>query len=341
MFHWARTTHNALHVTSDDRVLSLSTPASLGGFTALLSYPLAGASLQMLDIRQSGPRRLLEVLTTKPVSILRAAPSTLRVLTQLPEAKAAFKGLRVVQTYGEPMTRADAAAVRGIAPANCFIRTTYGSTECSGLSWFVSAQDTCDPVHVPAGFLMPDTEAAIVDDFGRSCGPGEAGELLIRSRYNALGEWERGRVSPGRLTPDASHSGASVYRTGDIARLHSDGVFFVIGRKDRMLKINGQRLDPSEIEEALRKQPDVYRAEVVVDDRTEPARLLAVVVPSSEAHPDLLPRLNKALRAVLPNYMRPSRIVQTSAIPLLPGGKVDRTELLRIAASSVKPGVAS
>lgn len=148
-------------------------------------------------------------------------------------------------------------------------------------------------------------------------------------------------MSPGRLTPDASHPGASVYRTGDIARLRSDGVFLVIGRKDRMLKINGQRLDPSEIEEALRKQPDVYRAEVVVDDRTEPARLLAVVVPSSEAHPDLLPRLNKALRAVLPNYMRPSRIVQTSAIPLLPGGKVDRTELLRIAASSVKPGVAS
>jgi acyl-coenzyme A synthetase/AMP-(fatty) acid ligase len=294
----------------------------------------------MLEIRQSGPRRLLEVLTTKPVSILRAAPSTLRVLTQLPEAEAAFKGLRVVQTCGEPMTRADAAAVRGIAPANCFIRTTYGSTECNGLSWFVSAQDTRDPIHVPAGFLMPDTEAAIVDDFGRLCGPGEAGELLIRSRYNALGEWERGRVSPGRLTPDASHSGASIYRTGDIARLHSDGVFFVIGRKDRMLKINGQRFDPSEIEEALRKQPDVYRAEVVVDDRAEPARLLAIVVPSPEAHPDLVPRLNKALRAVLPNYMRPSRIVQTSAIPLLPGGKVDRTELLRIATSSVKPGLA-
>jgi acyl-coenzyme A synthetase/AMP-(fatty) acid ligase len=97
MFHWARTTHNALHVTSDDRVLSLSTPASLGGFTALLSYPLAGACLQMLDIRQSGPRRLLEVLTTKPVSILRAAPSTLRVLTQLPEAEAAFKVLAYIE----------------------------------------------------------------------------------------------------------------------------------------------------------------------------------------------------------------------------------------------------
>jgi acyl-coenzyme A synthetase/AMP-(fatty) acid ligase len=107
-----------------------------------------------------------------------------------------------------------------------------------------------------------------------------------------------------------------------------------------MLKINGQRVDPSEIEEALRKQPDVYRAEVVVDDRAEPARLLAIVVPSPEAHPDIVARLNKALRAVLPNYMHPSRIVQTSAIPLLPGGKVDRTELLRIATSSVKPGVA-
>ncbi len=331
MLHWARTTHDALHVRPDDRVLSLSSPASLGGFTALLSYPLAGACSQILDIRRDGLGALLDTLASRPVTILRAAPSTLRGLAQLPEAEAAFAGLRIVQTYGESLMKADLAALARVLPPHCRVRTTYGSTEASGLSWFAGEPDDHDPLRVAAGALMPDTTAAIVDDSGRRCRTGEAGELLIRSRYNALGEWRDGRLVPGALEPDPHDGRLRIFRTGDIARCHADGIFVVLGRADRMLKVNGQRLEPAEIEAVLRRSAAVRQAEALVYQHRGAPRLIAFVVPRGAPAPDLVARLRAELRAALPDFMMPARICLLASVPALASGKVDTQALLAIA----------
>jgi acyl-coenzyme A synthetase/AMP-(fatty) acid ligase len=166
MLHWARSVHNALHVRADDRALSLSSLSSLGGITGLLAFCFAGAGVQMLDLKTSGLGGLLDTLQRKPITILRAAPSMMRGLAQLPQARAAFSRLRVVQTYGEPLMKADVVAIAGVLPATCFIRSTYGSTEASGLSWFAGEPDDHDPLRAASGALMPDTSAAIVDDDG-------------------------------------------------------------------------------------------------------------------------------------------------------------------------------
>lgn len=331
MLHWARTTHEALHVGPDDRVISLSSLSSLGGFTGLLSFCLAGASIQMLDVRVSGLSGLLSTLVTQGVTILRAAPSAVRALAQLPEARTSFAGLRIVQTYGEPLMKADVEALQSVLPATCHIRSTYGSTESSGLSWFAGEADDHDPVRVASGALMPDTTAAIVDEEGRPCARGEAGDLWIRSAYNALGEWVGGRLIAGRLQPHPSNDGTRVFKTGDIARCSSDGVFVVLGRADRMVKINGQRIEPAEIETVLRRLPVVGQAEVVADGSAQPVRIVAFVVPSGTAQADLVPLLRAELRASLPAYMMPSRIFVVPSIPLLPGGKVDGLALRALA----------
>ena len=334
LLHWARTTHDALHVRADDRVLSLSSLSSLGGFTGLLNFGLAGVCLQMIDLKAAGLSGLLDTLTTRPVTILRAAPSLLRSLARLPEAGRAFAALRAVQTYGEPLLKADLAEWRPLLPATCRVRCTYGSTEASGLSWFAGDDDDHDPVRVAAGVLMPDTLAAIVDEAGRDCARGEPGELWIRSRYNALGEWADGRTVAGRLEPHRSGDGTRVYRTGDIARCHADGVFVVLGRADRMAKVNGQRLEPSEIEGVLRGHAAVAEAEVVM----QAALPVAFVVARAGAPADLVAMLRGLLRTTLPAFMMPSRIVPIDAMPRLPGGKVDAIALARIAAAGPLAG---
>jgi len=337
MLNWARTSHDALHVRPDDRVLSVSSLSSLGGFTALLSYPLAGASIQMFDIKKSGLGGLLETLASQPITILRAAPSLLRTCAILPEAREMLAGLRVVQTYGEPLLKADVLSLRAILPADCRIRSTYGSTEASGLSWFAGDPDDCDSVRVASGCLMPDTAAAIVDDEGEPCATGEEGELLIRSRYNALGEWSLGRVLAGQLIPHPSGDGTRVFKTGDIARYHEDGVFVVLGRKDRMVKINGQRIEPAEIEVVLRRIPKVKRAEIVAYQNSSQTRLVAFVVPEGSAGPSLVAELRRELHSRLPAFMVPSRIVLVTSIPLLPGGKIDTIAMLKIAEKPAAP----
>jgi acyl-coenzyme A synthetase/AMP-(fatty) acid ligase len=331
MLHWARITHEALHVTPDDRALSLSSLSTLGGFTGLIGFPLGGAAIRMFDLRAEGLSGLFNALASREVTILRAVPSMLRGLAALPDAHVAFSGLRAVQTYGEPFLKSDLAALAPLLPPGCVVRSTYGSTEASGLSWFAGEPDDHDPLRVASGILLPDTFAAIVDDTGTSCPPGEVGELIIRSRYNALGELIDGRMEHGRIAPHPSGDGTRVFRTGDMARCTTDGVFVVLGRSDRMVKVNGQRLEPAEIEAVLRQVPGVERGEVVVQPSanglTSP-KLVAFIVAGPGSSPDLPVRVRAELRASLPGFMVPHRVVQVPAIPLLPGGKVDRPALL-------------
>ena len=333
MLHWARTTHEALHVRADDRVLSLSSLSTLGGLTGLLNFLLAGVCVQMVDVRTSGLGGLLETLSSRPVTVFRAAPSLLRSLARIEGSERALRGLRVVQTYGEPLLKADLQAWRPLLPPSCHVRTTYGSTEASGASWFASADDDHDPIRIAAGVLMPDTLAAIVDERGAPCARGEVGELLIRSRYNALGEWTDGRVDTGMFMAHDAADGTRIFATQDLARCQPDGVFVVLGRRDRMAKVNGQRLDPSEIERVLRAQAGVEDAEVVVVGSA--GRLLAFVRLAEGASPGAHGPLRAALRGALPAFMMPSRILDVPSIPRLPGGKVDTLALQRLGEESL------
>ena len=320
MLHWVRTIANALHLTPDDRILSISSPASLGGLTALLTAPLAGASIQILGLQTGGFATLLDTLRTRPITILRAGPSHLRTLVQLPRAGDAFARLRVVQTYGEPLLHADLALLRPHLAPGCHIRSTYGATEASGLAWFAGPPDDHDPIRVATGTLMPDTTAQIRDEQGRLCPPNQPGELLIRSPYNALGEWQDGVLTPA----------SRIHATGDLARCTPDGVFTVLGRRDRMVNINGQRAEPAEIEAVLRRNPHILQAAIVARQTGATATFLAFAVPRAEAPPNLANHLRTELRANLPPFLQPSRLVLLDALPLLPGGKLDEAALLAI-----------
>lgn len=331
MLHWVRASHDGMHVNTADRVLSLSSLSALGGFVALLSNPLAGAAIQLFDIKLQKITGLLNVLTTEPVTILRAAPSLLRCIVQLADAKDAFAGLRLIQSYGEPLLMSDIHELRKVLPPHCFIRSTYGSTEASGLTWFAQPHDCQDPVRVPAGTLMPDTEAVIVADDGTPCERGVPGELIIRSRYNALGEWFDGRLIAGRLEADPQDATRRVYRTGDLARCDGEGVFVVLGRKDRMLNVNGQRVEPAEVEALIRRCPEVSEIEVLPAMRHGAAIMIAFIVPRPGAAAGLEAVVRAALRASLPAFMTPSRIFIMDALPRLPGGKVSAQALYAFA----------
>ncbi len=331
MLHWARSGQDAMHLDAGERALSLSSLSTLGGLTGLLNFNLAGACVQMLDVKRSGLNGLLDTLATRPVTVLRAAPSMLRELACLPRTKSSFSALRIVQTYGEPLMKSDVSAIRAVIEPRCLIRSTYGSTEASGLAWYVGEDDDYDPLRAASGALMPDTWAAIVDADGRSVAHGSSGELWIRSPYNALGEWIDGQLVAGRIAAHPSGDGSSVYRTGDLARYDGKGVFVVLGRVDRMIKINGQRIEPAEIEALLRQAPGVDAAEVLGYGDAPSTKLLAFVVARGGAQGKLVSALRAHLRAKLPAFMVPAHVLLLDSIPLLPGGKVDRLALLAIA----------
>lgn len=314
-----------LHVGDNDRLLALSSPATITGLTSML-VPVRGTALELMALATAGFGGALRTLRNRSVTILRASASILRDIVDLPDAGEAARSIRGITTSGEQLVKADIERLGAVLP-RARVLNTYGSTETAGTFWFPSADDDQDPVRVPAGVLSPGVQAMLQGSDGLPCRPEEPGELVIRCRYMAIGEWEDGRPIPGRMQPDHTDPTFRVYRTGDLARISPDGVFILLGRIDRQVKINGQFVDLAQIEALLRTAPNVARVAVVARERDNSARLLAFIEPAPEPPAELAASLRTLVRGSLPALMWPARLLVVRTLPSLPGGKVDETRL--------------
>jgi amino acid adenylation domain-containing protein/non-ribosomal peptide synthase protein (TIGR01720 family) len=230
---------------------------------------------------------------------------------------------------GEALDAAQLAAWRQHAPSTRVINE-YGPTEATvGCITYEAAVESLSPGPVPIGRPLPGVDCGIVDDYGHPAAAGVAGELYLGGVQVARGYEGRPDLTAERFVPAplAAQPGARWYRTGDRVRLRADGVLEYLGRRDDQVKLHGYRLELGEIEAACRQQPGVRDAAVALHDDGQGTRRIvayAVVVDGALLTID---RLRDGLRAVLPDYMLPSRLVVLDALPLSPHGKVDRSRL--------------
>lgn len=174
---------------------------------------------------------------------------------------------------------------------------------------------------------MAGYRCVLLDGAGQAVAAGEAGELVLRGRFMALGAWRAGALEAGALEADPEDPAGRLHRTGDLAVRDAAGLYTVLGRLDRQIKILGNRVEPGEIEAWIRARAGV--ADVAVLVRPGSAELVAYVVPTTDAQAGLRRRLSEALAAALPSAMQPRRIHLLAALPLLPSGKIDAVALLR------------
>jgi len=252
--------------------------------------------------------------------------------------------LRQVTVGGEPLTKEQ---LRTWHPR---IATIYGTTE--SVIWDTYNADlTADSSPTNIGRGMGPTTTWIVDPWRATklVHIGAVGELLIggpllskgylndEERTRAafieqpswLGEF-LGENDPGRL-----------YRTGDLVRYNSDGTIQFLGRKDRQIKINGQRVELGEIEYALRQsfpEGTVCAAEMIRPHFLEGQEVLAafahIPLHGPGASSWSLASVRQRLGQLLPMYMIPSLFVPLeNELPTTPTGKIDRTGLRKLGAS--------
>src|SRR6185436_117816 len=176
---------------------------------------------------------------------------------------------------------------------------------------------------------IPQTQALVLSGSGRPCGIGEAGEIVLRTPFRSLGyldnpEENRLRFRPNPFRNDA---GDLLYLTGDRGRYRLDGSLEILGRFDEQVKVRGVRIEPAEIQAALRGHPAVWESAVVVREiRPGDHRLVAYLVLRAGAVLDP-ERLRRHLRQELPEAMVPSAFMVLDALPLTPNGKLDRRAL--------------
>ncbi|HEX6911248.1 MAG TPA: condensation domain-containing protein, partial [Longimicrobium sp.] len=151
------------------------------------------------------------------------------------------------------------------------------------------------------------------------------GELFVGGGRVAAGYLHRPGLTAERFVADpfAGDRRARMYRTGDRVRWLADGTLEFLGRLDAQVKVRGFRIEPGEVEGALRAHPAVRDCVVVAREDGGERRLVAYVVGDGTEAIDF----RAHLRERLPDYMVPSAFVGVDAIPLTPNGKLDRAKL--------------
>jgi hypothetical protein len=165
----------------------------------------------------------------------------------------------------------------------------------------------------------------VIDDGGEPLPVGVPGELCVAGTPVAVGYLSGVERSASAFGPDALRPGGRQYRTGDLARLQADGTFEYLGRIDDQVKIRGVRVEPAEVELALRQHPKVHQAIVTTTGDLTHRSLVGHVVPT-DANINF-GELASHLGEYLPSAMIPASWVVHDSLPHTIGGKIDRRAL--------------
>ncbi|HEY3579593.1 MAG TPA: amino acid adenylation domain-containing protein, partial [Pyrinomonadaceae bacterium] len=261
---------------------------------------------------------LLRTFREQEITHVLLPPSALAVMEpdELPQLQTLLAG-------GEACS---ADIVRRWSPGRRLLNV-YGPTETTVVVTFSECFDAAKPPTI--GRAIAGTDIYILDSQLRPAPVGVVGEIYIGGVGVARGYLNRPELTAEKFIPHPfSHgSGARLYRTGDKARLLPNGEIDYQGRLDQQLKLRGFRIEPGEIENALRQHPSIHEAlvaarEVLPGDR----RLIAYIVKRQESSVSA-GELREFLKERLPEYMVPSTFVFLEKIPLTSQGKYDRRAL--------------
>jgi amino acid adenylation domain-containing protein len=234
-------------------------------------------------------------------------------------------GLRTLIIGGEALSPALAREIQGRHPALRIVHI-YGPTEATVYCTYQEMRHGAERIGI--GGPVAGGRAYVLDGRMRPCGIGEPGELWLAGSVLARGYAGRPGLTADRFRPDPyGPAGSRMYRSGDRARFASGGALEYRGRADAQVKVRGVRIEPGEVEAALRAHPRVREAAVGVQGSGERASLVGWLVAEDADHPPSSTDLRAFLRERLPEAMVPSAFVAVDALPRTPSGKLDRRAL--------------
>ncbi len=219
--------------------------------------------------------------------------------------------------------------VRGLRAKfpNAELYPMYGLTEAFRSTYLDPAQVDANPESI--GRAIPFAEIMVVRPDGSRADPGEAGELVHAGPLVAQGYWRDAERTAQRFrpAPDFSAYGGMAVFSGDNVVEGPDGLLRFVGRDDEMIKSAGNRISPTEIEEAVLAGGEVREAAAfgVKDARLGQAIVVVVVARGDAAEAEA--ELRERMRRELPSFMQPTRYEWRAELPRNANGKFDRSAL--------------
>ncbi|MFJ8043304.1 amino acid adenylation domain-containing protein [Kitasatospora sp. NPDC096147] len=209
------------------------------------------------------------------------------------------------------------------------VLNAYGPTEATTFALLHHVPSDGAPDGVPPiGRPLDGVRALVLDGALRPVPDGAEGELHLAGPGVARGYLGQPGPTAARFVADPfAADGSRMYRTGDLVRRTPDGRLAYVARADAQVKLRGHRIEPGEIEAALRAHPSVRAACVLVrEDRPGDRTLAAYVVPAAGRTADPA-ELTAHLAARLPAHLVPASVQPLPALPMTANGKLDHAAL--------------
>ncbi|OLP65657.1 Surfactin synthase subunit 3 [Bacillus pumilus] len=317
---------NYLTISETDTLLSLSNSVFDGFTFDVYGALLNGAKLVLprketiLDMHQ-----LTELIMAESISVMFVPTALFHLLVD--EGTDWMRGVRKVLFGGE---RASVQHVRKAfeVMGKGKLINAYGPTESTVFATYYPVDEAVlEAKSIPIGRPLNQTSAYILSEQGQLQPIGMVGELCLSGKGLAKGYLNRPDFTKQAFIAHPFVPGERLYRTGDLAYFRKDGLIEYAGRIDDQVKIRGHRIELTEIEAHLIRQPGVKQAALVADhDETNHTRLLAYITCEDEWK-DKLDVIKTGLEERLPAYMLPHELVLLQNLPLTPNGKVNKRQL--------------
>jgi amino acid adenylation domain-containing protein len=269
------------------------------------------------------PAALAQLIERHSVSHLLCLPTLYRLL--LEQQRPGLNSLRTVIVAGEPCP-ADLVSLHRERLPQASLFNEYGPTEATVWTTVFDCSSTARAFTVPIGRPIANTRVYLLDRHSQPVPAGATGELYIGGDGVSRGYLNRPELTAERFVPDlfSSTPGARLYKSGDLGRYLHDGTIEFEGRNDFQVKVRGYRIEPGEIELALKRHPSVHQAVVVADEKG--LKAFVKLRPEVNASPV---ELRSYLKSKLPDYMVPGFFIFADLFPFTANGKIDRQALIQ------------
>jgi len=310
-----------LRLTAGDRTLCVLPLSFDYGQNQLLSTWAAGGCVVPFDYIL--PKDVVRAVDRFQISVLAGVPPLWSQLAEVAWPDETSGRLRILTNSGGRLPVPLVRMLRGLFP-NAKLHSMYGLTEAFRSTSL--APELIDAHPESIGTAIPFAEILVVRPDGTLANDDEAGELVHAGPLVAKGYWNDGERTAHRFrpAPAASHYGGTAVWSGDKVLRGADGLLRFVGRDDEMIKTSGNRVSPTEIEEAAIGSGVVNEAVAwgVADEVLGQAIVLAV----SGRHGEEAV-LRHHLKHELPSFMQPRDIAWREQLPRNANGKLDRVRI--------------
>lgn len=317
----------------------LNSVAESFAFYSSLAFDLTVTSLftpliqgsHLIIYGESGEEFVLaRILRENLCTIIKATPAHLALLDT---GTVVGSRLRCLIVGGEELRTQLASQIWQKFGGAVRLFNEYGPTEATVgcmVYEYDCARDT--DVSVPIGHPIDNTRTYLLTRAMQPVPDGSVAEIYVAGDGIARGYHKRDDLTAERFVTDPFFPASRMYKTGDLGR-YRNGAIEYLGRVDQQVKIQGYRIELTEIESALLKHPAIKQAVVEVKNLPDGQKYLVAFV---QVHTPLTSiEIKRFLARSLPSFMLPTQVIEQEDFPLSPNGKVDREALARLVVSEV------